>query len=277
MISLLRYLLLMMLFASKAISQEWINPLSSGYYANEVFTSPVTNPLAMSYQPACIASLRKATAGVMMEQRFGLTEMKSMVAAVALKLPSAGLVLQTKYMGYAASNQLQAGLSYGRKINEKVSVGAGIYYWRLSQAGIYGSGGLVSADIGVMLRPGEKIAFTFYSFNPFRFGSNKPEGFRQPSIYRFGAGYAPSEKVLLAAELMKEDNIPVSVSATIDYVMVNALRLKMGMHTGNHQLFAGIGWMFKHFRFDIIAGFHQQLGISPATMLVAPFGKQIDE
>ena len=120
----------------------------------------------------------------------------------------------------------------------------------------------------------EKLHAGFSVFNPVGGVLNKTAKEKIASVYRGGLGYEISDKFFISAEVIKEENKNVGVNAVFQYVLVKQLLVRAGINTVNTQPFVGVGLKFGQFRIDLATAYHQQLGISPALMLLFDFQKK---
>lgn len=241
--------------------------------AAELYAAKHQNPFAALSNPAGITILQSHAVGVLAEHRFALQELKYFQAAGAIRLQNSGIGLQISYTGYSGGNVSNIALAYGRQLVESLAVGAAFHYITLSQPAAYGNAQSVTASIGLLAKPTEQVSLAAYAFNPLRVGWFKQNEITIPSLYRFGAGYQPSDKLLLTSELVKEEDLPVSIRGMIDYGINKLIRIKLGVASGSNSIFSGVVVQFKAFRFDVITAYHQQLGFSPGSSLIFPFGK----
>ncbi len=256
-----------------AKAQEIFRPASGAYMAAEVYALSTINALAAVANPAALPWQKQHSGGIFAEHRFGLAELKFFEAAGTFKTNNGGFGLQLQYNGYSGSNVTNIAASYGRRLSSSISVGAGLHYLRFGQQAIYGNASSLTASLGFLVRPYERFTATFYTFNPFRVSWGREAGFRIPSLYRFGAGYQASDKLLLSAEMLKEEGFAVGVRAMVDYAILSSLRFKIGVASGSSSVIAGLAFQHKGFRVDVLTAYHQQLGFSPGSALLFPFGK----
>lgn len=123
----------------------------------------------------------------------------------------------------------------------------------------------------------EKLHAGFSVYNPVGGNLNKSKNEKIAFLYRGGLGYEVSDKFFLSAEIIKEENKNVGVNAAFQYSLVKQLLVRAGINTVTAQPFAGIGLKFGQFRVDVAAAYHQQLGLSPAVMLLFDFKKKQEE
>jgi hypothetical protein len=72
---------------------------------------------------------------------------------------------------------------------------------------------------------------------------------------------------------VKEENVPVDVQLSLQYVIIPQLFFRGGFTTLGSGYFAGLGWQMHGFRIDVATSYHQQLGFTPGILLLANLGK----
>lgn len=209
------------------------------------------------------------------ERRFNLDNLNAYSFAAAIPMKQAGgFGLYGAYLGFAQSNQSQLTFSYGRKVSQGVDIGASFHYHNLQQSGIYGNSTAITGSVGLLLHLSDKITAGVNYFNPVRTSWKNAEGEHLPSRVTFGLGYDASEKVLVAAEIDKEEGQAVNVNAAIQYQMLPSLFLRAGIATQTSNYFGAIGLKLAGFNIEIASSYHPTLGLSPGVLLAATIGKQ---
>ena len=96
---------------------------------------------------AALAHINSLTAGIYSERRFLLQELSLYQLAVALPTSSGNFGVSASYFGSAQNNESVIGLAYGRKLGEKVSIGAQFNYVSMQVAG-YGNASTINFEAG---------------------------------------------------------------------------------------------------------------------------------
>ena len=220
---------------------------------------------------ASLAQLKKNAAGVYGERKFLVSELNNYTAAAGLTTSSGNFGINLNYSGFADYNEAQAGLAYGRKLGNKVDIGAQINYTSISIAAGYGNTSAISFELGAILHVTDKLNTGIYSRNPVggKFGKNQPE--KLSSVYGFGIGYEASEKFFISAEIEKEEEQPVNVNAGFQYKFIQQLLVRAGISSATSTAWLGVGLQLKSFRLDVTTNFHPQLGITPGVLLLFNF------
>jgi hypothetical protein len=196
-----------------------------------------------------------------------LAALGSYDAAVALPVSSGGIGLAMRYFGSGDGfNTSQLGFGYGRRLGENAAIGAQINYNTLHVPG-YGSAGAVNFELGTRWRVRDKWHLGVHLYNPVggRFGKDNTE--KLASVYTLGLGYEASPQCLLSAVLAKEEDRPVNVNLGIEYLFAGQFVAKAGIASATGNWCVGVGVKWASFRVDAVAGWHPQLGITPALLI----------
>jgi len=216
---------------------------------------------------ASLAQLNNAGIAVYGERKFMLSELNNYTAAFGLPTQSGNFGLKAGYYGFSDYNETQLGLAYGRKLGDKVDLGAQFNYNGIRMAG-YGSDAAISFELGTILHLTDKLHAGIHINNPVggKFGKDQQE--KLSSVYTIGIGYEASDKFFVSTEIIKEEDQPVNVNAGFQYKFLPQVLTRIGMSTATSTGWMGIGLSWKSFRVDITAAYHPQLGITPGLLLL---------
>ena len=219
---------------------------------------------------AALAQLINTTAGVYGERRFMLAELSNYSGVFALPTSSGNFGLKAGYSGFSDYNETQIGLAYARKLGAKLDIGAQFNYYGMRIAE-NGNATAIGFELGAIMHLTEKLHTGFQISNPVggKFGSDKQE--KLASLYSFGIGYDASEKFLVSMEVQKEEDQPVNINAGLQYKFIPQLMARAGVSSASSTCWLGLGLSLKSFRLDVSAGYHSQLGITPALALLFNF------
>ena len=263
-----RLLPLLVVITSYALrAQVTRSPLSSLYTGIGAWSKNFTDAFSGTVNQAALAETRVAAAGVYREQRFMLAALSNYAGAIAIPVASGGVGIAMHYFGAADFSTSQLGLGYGRKLGENADIGAQINYNSIRVPG-YGSTGTVNFELGTLWHIQQKLHIGFHVYNPVggRYGLDGSE--KLASVYTMGAGYEASDKFFLSGEIAKEEDQPVNVLAGMQYVFAKQFFARAGMSGTGSNYFFGVGVKWKTCRVDIATTWHQQLGFTPALLLV---------
>ncbi len=253
--------------SEKILAQVTRKPVASPYLGLGAYSISQADVFSFTSNQAALVQIKNATAGVYGERRFLLSELNYYSAAVALPTSSGNFGLQAGYFGFSEYNETQLGLAYARKLGSKVDIGVQFDYNALQIAG-YGKSSAINFQIGTLMHLSEKLHAGFHAYNPVggKFGNDKQE--KLASVYTAGLGYEASDKFFVSAEILKEENKPVTVNGGMQYKFLPQLLARAGISTATSTIYAGIGLQLKSFRLDITTSHHPLLGVTPGLLLI---------
>jgi hypothetical protein len=263
-----------LLLAGIAIhAQQVKNQVGAPYAGLSAYSRLHKDAFAMNNNQAALAGIKDAAIGILGERRFLLSELGSYTMAVALPVKPGAFGVQASRFGFSGFNETEAGLGYGMPLGNRLSVGARINYYSQQVSG-YGNASTLNFETGLMVHLTPKLEAGLHTYNPVggKFGADKTE--KLASLYRFGLGYDASEKLFLAAELIKEEEQPVNAVAAVHYYFDDRFFARLGISSAATNVFAAAGLsLAKHFRLEVFTSHHQQLGFTPGLLLHYSFKK----
>jgi len=265
-----------------ANSQHLHRPIAVAYTGLGAYSINHADVFSFTANQASLAQLKSAGIAVYGERKFLLSELNNYTVAFGLPTPSGNFGLKAGYYGFSDYNETQLGLAYGRKLGDKIDIGAQFNYNGIRIAG-YGNDAAISFELGTILHLTDKLHAGIHVNNPVggKFGKDNPDGYQQEklsSVYTLGIGYEASDKFFVSTEIIKEENQPVNVNAGMQYKFLPQLLTRIGMSTATSTGWMGIGLSWKMFRVDVTAAYHPQLGITPGLLLLFNFkSKEIEK
>ena len=247
-------------------------PLTLPYIGTGAYSLLQNDVFSFNSNQASLAQIKNSSAGIFSERRFLLKETSFYKSAFAFpsKLGNFGITLG--YDGFANFAAHQLGLAYARSLGSRMDAGIQFNYDVYSIPG-YGASGTVSAATGIIFHFTEKFHGGFHAENLFAAHFSGAEKEHKPSIYSAGFGYDASPIFFTGMEIIKEEDQPITVCATVQYEWMKQFFARMGFESGTSSFFVGAGVSYHSIRFDVSAAFHPQLGISPGLMLLMDFEK----
>ena len=195
-------------------------------------------------------------------QPFALNELNSAALGLAIPFSSGVFGLRLHSFGFEEFRQNGAGLSFARKLGERLSLGAQFDYWNL-RIPEYGSDGVVSFEVGVQAALTKKLTLGTHIFNPVKIAWS--DGSELPAVFRLGATWQPSAKAELRAELEKDVDYPMRIKGGVAYHVAGPVILRLGAGTNPAMLSMGLGLILNSGTgLDAGMVFHQYLGATPA-------------
>lgn len=192
--------------------------------------------------------------------------------AISMPANNAGWGANLYYSGDENFSEMQAGLAYGMQLGKNVAIGTQVNFNQVRISG-YGTASTINFELGALVAMSDKVMLGLHAYNPIgsKFGKLKTEKFA--SIYKAGVGYEASDNFFVSAEIAKEENLPVNLNAAVQYNFNPHFLVRGGVSSAIANYFVGIGILWKDMRLDFISSYHQQLGFSPALMMVYNFSE----
>lgn len=248
-------------------------PLAATYTGMGAYSINHADVFSFTANQASLAQLKNSAAGVYGERRFLLSELNNYTATIGLTTNSGNFGVKANYSGFSDYNETQLGLAYGRKMGNKVDIGAQINYQSI-RINSYGNASAVSFELGTILHLTDKLHAGLHATNPVggKFGKDQQE--KLSSVYSFGIGYEASDKFLVSTEIQKEEDQPVNVNAGFQYIFIPQLLVRAGMSSATSAAWLGLGLTIKSFRLDVTTSYHPQLGITPGVLMLFNFNRK---
>lgn len=254
---------------------QWLNaqslkrPVASPYIGLSAYSINQADVFSFTSNQAALAGIKNISAGVFGERRFLLAATNMYSAVFALPTSKGNFGFRADYFGYENYNESQLGIAYARSLGEKLDIGVQFNYYSF-RIPAYQSSAAVNFEIGVMAHLTEKINAGI-QIHPATGTISKTDNEKLGSVYKFGIGYDAGENFNISAEIMKEEDMPVNVTAGVQYHFEKRFFARMGISSDSGSPFAGAGICWDNLRLDVSASYHPQLGISPGLMLIFKF------
>ena len=224
----------------------------------------------MYYNPASLAGMESATFGADVEQRYGLSELLTARAAAALpwgeeRAQAIGIGITS--FGFQNYNAYRVSAGYAIEAFKAVTLGARLHYQGLTVTG-YGSGGAFVADFGFVAKLGPELSLggRVHNLNQARIKTNLGEDVLATTL-AIGLSYQPNEKVLLAADVEKNEFSMASLRLGAEYELHPSLTARVGTHTQPLGWSGGIRVNTGPLNLDITGRYHERLGFFPQLSL----------
>jgi len=258
-------LILSLIFFSPLQGQNLRKPIAANYTGLGAYSLNHVDVFSFTSNQASLAQLKSPSVGVYGERRFLLSELNNYSAVIGLPTSSGNFGLNAGYYGFSDYNETHLGLAYGRKLGNKVDIGAQFNYNGIRISG-YGNATAISFELGTVLHLTDRLHAGVHVANPVggKFGKDQQE--KLASVYTIGLGYEASEKFFISAEIEKEEDRPVNVNAGFQYKFLPQLHVRAGMASATSTAWVGLGINIKSIRIDLTTGYHPQLGITPGLL-----------
>lgn len=197
------------------------------------------------------------------EQRFLASEIKAAGLGAAVPTRSGTFGLSLHYFGFEQYNEQRIGLAYGRKLLEKLSIGAQLLMLN-TRIPEYGNKAAFTFEVGAQAELLPQLYLGIHLFSPVRVKLTEEDLI--PTVLKLGFSYLPSDKLSLLAEVEKDIDYSARARFGVEYQVIDPLFLRMGVATQPTQLSFGLGYALPNgIRIDIASSYHQVLGFSPAA------------
>lgn len=215
--------------------------------------------------PSSIATLPNIQSFVFIDQRFGLKELSSYSAAIAIPLSSGSFGLSLNRFGYNLYNENLISLSYARQLFTNLSIGGSVEYNYFSIPE-YGSKGQIGFQLGINSTISSSTTLYFSIKNPNRPLINETD--RLPSFFNLGATYSPSKQLVLRAELNKTLDFKEDIRFGVEYFPSPKVVIRAGGHTYPAQFSFGFGILpYESIVIEASSKYDTRLGFLPGIGL----------
>ncbi len=224
---------------------------------------------------AGLAFMTNYSVGLYADRKFVNASINNFNGALALpvnaKIGTFGL--SANYYGYKYYNETKFGFAYARKFGEKFSIGLQFDFLRMM---IFenGSRNFYSFELGFQYKPWKVLTIGAHIYNPVPYKVDKVFGERLPTVIKFGLGYEPSPKVLLAAEYEQDIHYKPQFKGGIEYRPIKYLHIRAGAQTTPFSASFGLGVNVKGLNIDLASSYHPVLGFTPQAAIIYSFAKK---
>jgi len=219
------------------------------------------NPWSGLSNPATLLTLTHRTVSASLVPRmFGLKELEH-VAFIYVEPTSIGLfALSGSRFGFALYREIVVGVSYSARVSEKLVVGVTSNCFSLSIER-YGSDRTIGIDAGAVVELALDLRWGFAAHN-----LNRPVAGRLseklPQVLITGVEYRPVERMLIAADMVKDIRYPVELHLGVQYEVLDALHLRSGTSLEPSLVTGGFGLLYPPIELDYAFSLHAVLGIT---------------
>lgn len=222
---------------------------------------------ALFQNQAGLVGLEGLSAGAFYQSRFAISELATAGAGFALPVGDQVFGLSFVQYGYSGYREQRIGLAYARKLGEDFDIGVQLDYIGVALGGVYGNTGAFTFQGGARYALNDELTLAVHVYNPIRARLADFNDERLPSVLRFGALYAISERVNVTAEVRKHiDHNPV-LAVGLEYEVLEEFYLRGGVSGAPSRFTFGAGYRFGNFSFDISSAYNEVLGYSPQLSL----------
>ncbi|MGC4103068.1 PorV/PorQ family protein [Ferruginibacter sp.] len=248
-------------------------PVAMPFLELSAYSMKQTDAISFTANQAALARAVQPGIGIYGEKRFGMAALNASSVAVAMPTNMGNFGLQLNYAGFKNFNENKIGLAYARNLGPKLDIGVQFNYYGYHIPS-YSNASTVNFEAGAILHFTSRFNGGIHIYNPVGGKLGKEREEKIAAVYKMALGYDASENFFVSCEMIKEENKPVNLVAGIQYQFAGQFILRTGFTTASSTFFAGAGVGWKNMRLYVSGSYHQQLGISPAVLLLANFGSR---
>jgi hypothetical protein len=237
----------------------YAQPLDYPFAGNGAYSIRFNDLFSFLSNTASLAHCSRVSGGLYAENKFGLQELNSYVAAAQMPAGGGAVALMAARSGSATFNQSQFGLAYARQLG-RVNIGVRFNYGVTHIDG-YGNNGAISFAVGSSWKITEKLCTGIEVTD---------------KIYSMGMGYECSQQLFISTTITKEENHALNVQACFQYIIGGRLLTMLGINSAISSPLICAGWLWKNMRVLMSGGFHPQLGASTGIGIIF-YGKKKEE
>lgn len=256
-----------------SFAQSLRHTVALPYIGVNAYSTNQVDALSFTSNQAALANVLQTGVGVYAERRFLLAAASVYTMAVAIPTKMGNFGVVANYFGYNNFNENKLGLAYAKSLGSKVNVGIQFNYQGYRIPG-YVNASAINFEAGAIFKFTEKLNGGIHVYNPVGGKLGKSGDEKLPAIYKAGFGFEASENFFAGAEIIKEEDRPVNVTAGFQYQFARQFFLRAGFMSATSAPFAGAGIVYKKLRLDVSGSYHPQLGFSPGLLFMANFGNK---
>ncbi|MDR0714282.1 MAG: hypothetical protein LBF89_08510 [Bacteroidales bacterium] len=219
---------------------------------------------------AGLAGLEKTTGSFYYENRWNVKGLAIHAGSVAMPVKSTVIGINYRHFGYTQYSETKIGLAVAKQLWEKIALGVQMDYFHTYYAYDYGRFNVLSAEIGLLCEPVDRLMVGIHLFNVVNSKQKANPDERIPTVMRFGLAYNIRDVATVSVETEKDLRMKAIFKAGLEFVPVKHFSLRCGVSDGwMYQYAFGVGYEWKRFSFDLAFNHHKLLGYSPHFSLVA--------
>ena len=194
------------------------------------------------------------------DHRLGLNELTTLAAGAVFKGTSGAWGIGLSNYGGDLFNQQTVGVGYGNQLGI-ASLGIKINYFQTNIEG-FGRGAAPIVEVGGVAEMTPWLFFGAHMYNGSRSKLSQVTGEYLPMIVRTGLSFRPTQELMINLEAEKEVYLAPQLTVGVEYSLRERLYARTGINTNPRQLFFGIGFSPKRYRFDYAMSQNHQLGFT---------------
>jgi hypothetical protein len=215
------------------------------------------------HNQAGLGFVRDYSGGVYYENRFLLKELSIKGLAIVVPIKAGTFGFCNTNFGYKLYSENKYSFSFAKALGKTFSAGIALDYLSTKIAEGYGSRSAFAGEVGIIAKPLKGLTIGAHVYNPTRTKIADYNDERLPTIFRLGADYSFSEKVILLIETDKNISQKAQFKVGIEYKVVKEFYLRTGISTNPTISSFGFGINLQNLKIDFACSYHQVLGFSP--------------
>jgi len=215
---------------------------------------------------AGLANLNSIAIGITAQNQYLLEGLNNFALAVALPTNSGTFGLGMQYQGFKTYTEMKAGVAYGRRLLDNLSIGTQIHAYYLNITN-YGSKTLVNFDLGLQAELSKQLLIGAHIKNPIKLNVTENGQLPIPATITAGLLYTASKKAKVMVEAEKSVNRDALFKAGLSYQFNEAFGLMLGVTTDPAIFSMGLSWQWQSLAFVLGSTYHTVLGYSPVLSI----------
>lgn len=217
--------------------------------------------LASIDNPGGISLQSESFAGLHYENPYGIKELSKATAVAAFKNRwlDAGLVVSK--FGYEKYGETRFAVNFSKKLFAGTSLGIRLNYLSILLSAEEGDKSVMSADVGMLVSPVEKLRIGIEIQNVMRTSYRTlRDEYTLPLVLRAGVNYSVAKELMLISEVEKSIDQPVCFKLGCEYLPLKEIPLRIGLIGTPYRPTFGVGYRISRFVFDVASVYHTVLG-----------------
>lgn len=257
---------LSLVFYIPAFSQSSILLSSLNTPGVNSYSSDNADVLSIEHNQGILAEVKKFSIGVNGERKFLLNDLSDYIVTAVLPIKEGAFGCIINRTGAIAYSQSLFGLSYGRKINDRMNVGVQFNYYLMNRM-YFGNTSIINADLSLSAKVADQLYAGLQLHNLLPSVINKPDE-RVPFQISSGLGYVVSKELFLGMMIRKIETAALDWIPEIDYAINKIISARLGVQTSASLYFGAIGIILGNYKLEVTSSIHPYLGITPGLGLI---------
>jgi len=229
-------------------------------------TTALTGNWSVFGNLAGLASSDYVTVGGCFQNRFLVRELSSRSGFIVVPVQTSRFAFSMSQFGQIPFRQEKFGLTYARKLGERLSFGVQFNWYKLFLSEENRSTGSYGSELGLQYRLKSSLIVGIHVVNPYqtsiKFSSQR---FTYPSYVRAGAFYHFSKVFSVTSELENDFDDHFVLKTGFEYSILEKLMVRGGVSGKPYRISAGFGFDLKKLTLDLATTYNQDLGHSPSV------------